>query len=322
MPGCYGDLIVANIDKTNTTMTVDTVNNMIGPNTVPEYTFDVCGDINFTGAMYKNGVPYTGDLEADNYFESLGINCEASESYPLTVSGDINFTGVMYKDGVPYPADVVIPTSFDRLGVNAEASEEYQLNVSGDINLTGTLYLNGVSYVPSFETLGINCSPGGPYTLDVSGNSNYGGNLYQNGYICAVTSEIVDLTAETDYYIIRREDVGKTFLISLASSGLTIILPTLNVWPTNTSLKFKFVFTTDGTNGHDLVFNSASSDGSIKNKRIVTYSGYEPVIYGTGNTINSAYVRSMDYLELSSIYLSVSSLQWIISGVIQGNNNF
>jgi hypothetical protein len=126
----------------------------------PNYDLDVTGDINFTGALTKNGVTYGGGGEwvvvnTNKIHYSLGnVGIGLSNpNYDLDVTGDINFTGALTKNGVTYGGGgewVVVNTnkihySLGNVGIGL-SNPNYDLDVAGNINFTGTLTKNGVTY--------------------------------------------------------------------------------------------------------------------------------------------------------------------------------
>ncbi len=164
----------------------------------PLYPLDVAGDINFTGILRQNGIPYIGsqfsNVSSNVYLlnSNLGIR-RSNPQYPLDVAGDINFDGILRKNGIPY-----IGSQFSNVGSNVfllgsnlgirTSNPQYALDVAGDINLTGTFRKNGLPYVGSqFSNVGSNVFLLGSNlgigtstplnTLHVEGDTRLDGNL-------------------------------------------------------------------------------------------------------------------------------------------------
>ena len=171
-------------------------------NNAPQFTLDVGGNINFSGALYKGGLAYVS-----SQWTSIGSNLAFSGGnvgiknnnpvYTLDVGGNVNFVGTLSQAGTAY-----ISSQWRAMGTNlyftgglvgiANSNPQFPLDVGGNINFSGALYKGGVPYVSSqWTSTGTNVYFSGgnvgikqsnpAYTLDVGGNVNLTGSLTQNG---------------------------------------------------------------------------------------------------------------------------------------------
>jgi hypothetical protein len=138
--------------------------------------------------------------------------------------------------------------------------------------------------------------------------------LYRDGVL--YSGETVDLTGNSSATLTML-DIGKTYLINLSASAFTLTLPNMSTMPTNVSIKYRIVFVSNGE-ANNLVI-TGDSDGAVMHKRIITYNTSN-VNVGSDSTctINGVWTNALDFLELSSVYLGVSSLHWIVGGMIHG----
>lgn len=93
-----------------------TENTFVGINTSnPQYDLDVNGDINLTGNLLQNGVPYIASGISSQWSNTnntvyildsnVGIGM-SNPAYNLDVAGSINFTGDILQNGLPYTLSV------------------------------------------------------------------------------------------------------------------------------------------------------------------------------------------------------------------------
>ena len=192
-----------------------TIGNLGVNNSNPEYSLDLVGDMNFTGAMYKNGEPYVPSQWTNNsssiilYGSNVGINTSnpserldikganakigcnmyvmsnlgigtSNPAFSLDIAGDINFNGILRSGGIPYIGSQW--SNNNASNVLYIIGENIGINTS---NVTEGLELSGVNakmgcnvYVMS--NLGIGTS-NTAFPLDVKGDMNFTGTLRQNG---------------------------------------------------------------------------------------------------------------------------------------------
>lgn len=127
----------------------------------------VNGDLNFTGTLRQNGIPYGGGGSAN----VLGTISAANQVYfgsNITLSTMNLGSGTLFASNGVVGIGKINPTS--------------PLDVSGSANITGNLAVDtNTLYVDASENrVGVLCnSPG--YALDVNGDINFSGTLRQNG---------------------------------------------------------------------------------------------------------------------------------------------
>ena len=168
--------------------------------TSPLYPLDVAGDINFTGTLRQNGVPFQSASSStssqfsntnSNVFllsSNLGIKT-STPAYPLDVVGDINLTGTLRQNGSPYVGSQFSNTSSNvyllssNLGIGT-SSPEAPLHVvgktilSGDVIMPSTIQISGISLTASSSdasnTVGVESRP---FTASASNVYMTGSNL-------------------------------------------------------------------------------------------------------------------------------------------------
>ena len=194
--GCYAS------SGTLSMLTMTTGTNVGIANTSPQFTLDVGGNINFTGALYKGGSAYVGSqwttTGTNLYFTGGNVGvANSSPQFTLDVGGNINFTGALYKGGSAYVSSQWTTTGTNlyftggNVGIS-KSNPQYTLDVGGNVNFVGTLSQAGTAYISSqWTTMGTNVyftggnvgiSKASPqYTLDVGGNINFTGTLLQGG---------------------------------------------------------------------------------------------------------------------------------------------
>jgi len=133
----------------------------------PTYTVDVTGDINFTGSIYNNGIPYSSGTQSQWSSDGssvfiLNSNVGIGTSTPfstLDVIGDINFSGNIYNNGIPYSSGTPSQWSSDssnvyildsNIGIGT-STPSFTLDVNGSINATS--YTGGT--ITSLSNLGL-----------------------------------------------------------------------------------------------------------------------------------------------------------------------
>jgi hypothetical protein len=191
----------------------------IGTNN-PAYNLDVNGDLNFTGTIYQNGQPFSGDkwsvANVDDIYYSIGnVGIGTNNpAYDLDVGGNINYTSNLSKNGVvlgewvknTLDNNIYYTDAFVGIGTNNPA---YNLDVDGDFNFSGDIYQNGQLFTGSqwittnttelyYNTGNVGVGTTNPnYTLDVLGDINYTANLSKNG---VVLGEWVKNTLDNNIY--------------------------------------------------------------------------------------------------------------------------
>lgn len=186
--------------KTNggavTNLTATTGGNVGINNTVPSFTLDVDGDINFTGSLYEGGsafvsTPWTIETVPDalSYTSgNIGIGA-ANPASTLHVTGN---TYVSSNLQVGEVANLYVDTINSRVGIG-KTNPGFDLDVSGDINFTGSFYQNGSVFVSSLwtdsisatNTLYYNSSNVGIGTATADYNLHVQGAIYASGDITA-----------------------------------------------------------------------------------------------------------------------------------------
>lgn len=194
--GCYAP------NGTLSMLTMTTGTNVGIANSNPQFTLDVGGNINFTGALYKGGTAYVGSQWTSSgtnlSFTSGNVGiANSSPQFTLDVGGNINFTGALYKGGSAYVSSqwTTAGTNLYFTGGNvgiAKTNPQFTLDVGGNVNFVGTLSQAGTAYISSqWTTAGTNVYITGgnvgisktnpQFTLDVGGNINFAGTLLQGG---------------------------------------------------------------------------------------------------------------------------------------------
>jgi hypothetical protein len=96
--------------NTNASMIISSnsivMNENVGVGKTPAYPLDVAGDVNFTGTLRQNNVPFQTSRWSSNangifFMSNVGIGKTAT-GYPLDVAGDVNFTGTLRQNNVPF----------------------------------------------------------------------------------------------------------------------------------------------------------------------------------------------------------------------------
>ena len=194
--GCYAS------SGTLSMLTMTTGTNVGIANTSPQFTLDVGGNINFTGALYKGGSAYVGSQWTSSgtnlYFTggNVGI-ANSNPQFALDVGGNINFTGALYKGGSAYVSSqwTTSGTNLYFTGGNvgiSKSNPQYTLDVGGNVNFVGTLSQAGTAYISSqWTTTGTNVyftggnvgiSKASPqYSLDVGGTISGTALIVANG---------------------------------------------------------------------------------------------------------------------------------------------
>ena len=171
-------------------------------NSAPQFTLDVGGNINFSGALYKGGLAYVS-----SQWTSTGSNLafsggnvgikNSNPQYTLDVGGNVNFVGTLSQAGTAYissqwsTAGTSLYFTGGLVGI-ANSNPQFTLDVGGNINLSGNLYKGGSPYISSqWTSAGTNVYFSGgnvgvkqanpAYALDVGGGVNLTGSLTQNG---------------------------------------------------------------------------------------------------------------------------------------------
>ena len=171
-------------------LTMTTGTNVGIANSNPQFTLDVGGNINFTGALYKGGSAYVGSQWTTSgtnlYFTGGNVGVAKTDpQYTLDIGGNVNFVGTLSQAGTAYVSSqwMTAGTNVYFTGGNvgvAKTNPRYTLDVGGNINFTGTLLQGGSAYIGSqWTTSGtslyytggnVGISKTSPqYTLDVGG---------------------------------------------------------------------------------------------------------------------------------------------------------
>lgn len=191
---------------------------------LPAFALDVAGDINFTGILRSNSVPYISSqwTTAGNYIFLTGSNVAIGKNtaaFPLDVVGDINFTGILRNNGSPYVSSQwtgvgnrLFVTTYN-IGIG-KSNPNYALDVTGDINFTGLLRSNGEPFELKWEKIvGAPVAMSNTTTLTTSAAPEYF-ELLQNA------SNVV-FSGGFTYNSSVFTTVGGSALIRYAGSGFT-----------------------------------------------------------------------------------------------------
>lgn len=116
--------------------------------TLPTSKLDVVGDINITGDLYRNNVPFTASgIATNSNLKTSGI-ITASAFYV----NDILLVNPVLSPWIPGSGSSIYRLS-GNVGIGT-TNAQYKLDVTGDINFTGTFRQNGSEFVASRWTLG------------------------------------------------------------------------------------------------------------------------------------------------------------------------
>jgi len=110
------------------------------------YPLDVAGDVNFTGILRSNGVPYVGSQWSSS-------NGYLTYSSNVTVGGTLNIQGQLLQNGAPYQGsqfstvsgNIVYLGAGSNLGLGGNSNAAAALDVLGDIKLSGNLVNSSTS---------------------------------------------------------------------------------------------------------------------------------------------------------------------------------
>lgn len=173
----------------------DAVNVFCADSNVARFTQDglqVWGDIDYSGALLKNGVPVT--LGGTSPWTQNGARAYITDSnigigtttpvHPLEVRGTINTTSNL-QVGQGYYRVHVTPSNVTNNGGLMEYSGHSDTVIKSDRtnSLFGAnIYLAcGATYVAEVNNKGVGIFKGASYPLDVEGDINFSGVLRQNG---------------------------------------------------------------------------------------------------------------------------------------------
>ena len=255
--------------------------------TAPGYTLDVGGDLNFNGALYKNGMLYVGSQWSGStgsqiYFGStgsvhVGIGTTVP-GYTLDVGGDLNFNGGLYQNGSPY------------IGSQWSGSSGSQI------------------YFGSVGSVNVGIGTTAPqYTLDVAGTARIANMIFTNLTTSNVYSSSVNLSGISNYYSGTFSGANNV----LVPSNITgLVFPSTNVRSFVITLAISIIRTTgqnlfaqytiDGvnTNGGWQIFPSAVGDDIVIDFSIDSNG---QIKYTTSNLTNwSSTVMNYDVKTIST----------------------
>ena len=174
-------------------------NNYLGINKpVPGFTLDIGGDLNFSGILYKNNIPYIGSQWSNNSSNVfiLGSNIGIGVSNPtsaLTVAGDLDirsnilltnqqlvFRGVKILKNSNMGASINITSAVTSIPGYTYFSSNH---IFSNISSAYISFVGGTTETARFtgnNRLGIGTTTPS-YPLDVAGDINFGGILRQGG---------------------------------------------------------------------------------------------------------------------------------------------
>jgi hypothetical protein len=263
----------------NPTIYVDTSNNKVGINQLgTNYELDVSGNINFTGSLYKNSVPFSTsqwiNVSGTAIYYNTGTvgigTSNPSTSYSLDVSGNASVNGNLTINESLYNSYMYIGSG-DSSNYNYIISRTYSNHPKPlIINAGGSptaLYID-----TSNNRVGINQAVAN-YTLDVSGNINFTGLLYQNDVPFSGSSQWNNASGNAIYYNTGTVGIGTSnpsTSYSLDVSGNANVSGNLQI---NTHLQIQ----NDGTTGYIHMNNVGSNlyigSNNQDNIKINTNSG-------------------------------------------------
>ena len=149
----YGPIGFSNMSGTVILSSLDS--NFGINNTNPMYALDANGDINFTGRLYENGLPFQGSKWSCNIVgiwvdSNVGINTMPTSNYSIDINGDVNFTGNLYQnDYLVTLAHEFIKDEYgiytqSNMGIGTESTPSNILTIAGQISIDQGLMLRGI----------------------------------------------------------------------------------------------------------------------------------------------------------------------------------
>lgn len=203
--GTYSDLqLLINFDKESIMTWRNNYKVGINNNT-PEYTFDVIGDINFTGNLYKNGIIY-GNNQSDTLWDNNSNNI-SYKSGCVAIGTDIN------TEDSKLEVNGIIKINDNKKGIlmgyNSNHSIHFNVGIDNKSNVLDFYEYGDIRFftggeknvqteklvIKSNGNIGVgNIEPN--HRLDIDGNINLTGSIYQNGKL-----HVSPIVHKTEYYL-------------------------------------------------------------------------------------------------------------------------
>lgn len=198
-------------------------------NNNPRFTLDVNGNVNITGKLFKNGLPFT---VGTGYWDLVGDSIINANTGSVIIDSWLNMTGNSYINfdtdtfGFKIQNDTSTPYTISTgefatlRGINTDTTIQNQLtyinatsaNISSDTTIGGKLSVSSNTKLSGY--VGINSNPNITYNLNVGGTQNITGLLTANSIV---------LTSSNPSYT-SNSVVPKSYVDTLAS-GIVLVKP-------------------------------------------------------------------------------------------------
>ena len=316
-------------------------------NNTPEYTFDVIGDINFTGNLYKNGNIY-GNNKSDTLWDNNSNNI-SYKSGCVAIGTDIN------TEDSKLEVNGIIKINDNKKGIlmgyNSNHSIHFNVGIDNKNNVLDFYEYGDIRFftggntneqteklvIKSNGNIGIgNKEPN--HRLDIDGNINLTGSIYQNGKL-----HVSPIVHKTEYYLSVSAKSKKHFYYNKGSL-LTYIIDSQEspIIQFKVNNKYRFHQSNNTNLNHQIKFYKDQDKKVEYNDNVIYYgtSGTEnsyTEITITNNTpiklyyqsISEEYMGNYGVIEISIENINVNQLNFLegISDNIQlqlttANNNF
>ncbi len=229
-------------------------------NNNPAYTLDVNGNINFTGKLYNNSLPYTvgsgywnlvGDSIINANNGAVIIDTWLDMTNNSYINFDLNSFGFKIQNGTSNPYTISLDEFATLRGIQTDTTIQDQLtylnaisaNISSNTSIGGNLSVTGNTILSGY--VGINSNPFNTYNLNVGGTENITGLL---------TVDSIILTSSDPVYS-SNSVVPKSYVDTLAS-GIVLLAPSTCA-------------TTESTDTSTWVYNGTDEFSNVSNLLII-----------------------------------------------------
>lgn len=214
-------------------------------------------NINFTGDLYKNGLPYVGSQWAGSggskiyYGNYVGIGT-SDPGYNLDVAGDLNFNGDLYKNGSIYVGSQWSGSTgsqiyFDNYVGIGTTNPMYALDVNGTARIENLIYTNITTsnvYLNTVNLAGISKYYSGTFSAanNISVAAGITGLLFPSGTVRSFVATLA---------ISVTQSIGQNYYSQYTIDGVQ----------TNSGWQ---IFPTAIGDSIDIIFSIDSSTGQLK----------------------------------------------------------